>query len=37
MTNRASDDYYKIDQLKEKDFNKLLDQYLKFEINEDEI
>ena len=37
MTNRASDDYHKMDPLKEKDFNKLLDQYLKFEINEDEI
>ena len=36
MISRTSDGYYKIEQLKERDFHKLLEQYLKFKIKEDE-
>jgi len=36
MANKTSDGYYEIEQLKERDFNTLLDQYLKFKIKEDE-
>lgn len=36
MISRTSDGYYEIEQLKERDFHKLLEQYLKFKIKEDE-
>jgi len=37
MASKTSDGYYEIEQLKERDFNKLLDKYLKFKIKEDGI